>query len=82
LIAPGEESSKEITKHKTKNMKHILLLISVVTLVGTTGCIFPGHRGGGDYGGHEDHHGHGEYEGHSEYNHAPEPVVVVRVHPD
>ena len=63
-------------------MKHILLLINVVTLAAATGCIFPGHGGGGGYGGHEDHHGHGEYEGHSEYHQAPEPVVVVRVHPD
>jgi hypothetical protein len=69
-------------------MKHILLLISVVTLLTTTGCIFPGHRGGSDYGhpeefrGREDDRGHGEDRQRSEYRSSPEPVVVVRVHPD
>jgi hypothetical protein len=61
-------------------MKHILLLISVVTLLTTTGCIFPGHRGGGDYGGHDQYRGHGEYREHPEYRDYPESGVDVRIH--
>ena len=53
-------------------MKYIILLISVATLLTTTGCIFTGHGGG------EEHHGHGEYREHTEYHVEPAPVVVVR----
>jgi len=55
-------------------MKHILLLISVVALLTTTGCIFPGHRGGGEY------NEHGEYYGHTQYSNYSEPGVDVRIH--
>ncbi len=44
---------------KNKNMKIILLLISVVTLL-TAGCIFPGPRGGGEFRG-EGYRGHREF---------------------
>ena len=72
---------------KQKYMKHILLLISVATLLTATGCIFPNHRGGGDYD-HPDHYrgsddegrGHGEYREHSEYRGYPESTVDVRIH--
>jgi hypothetical protein len=57
-------------------MKHIILLISVVTLLTTAGCIFPGHRGGGEGRGHE------EYREHSEQHVDHGPEVVVRVHAD
>ncbi|HWW00312.1 MAG TPA: hypothetical protein VNZ64_11495 [Candidatus Acidoferrum sp.] len=63
-------------------MKHIILLLSVVTLLATSGCIFPGHGGGGEYRGHDEYRGHGEYREHSEYREYPEPAVVVRIHPD
>ena len=69
-------------------MKHILLLISVITLATASGCIFPGHRGGGDYHdrgeynrGHEDYRGRQEYRGHADYrDQYPEPGVNVRVY--
>jgi hypothetical protein len=67
-------------------MKHILLLISVVTVLTTTGCIFPGNRGGGDYGHHEEYRGHEEDRGHwqegdrSGYRSYSEPAVDVRIH--
>ena len=68
-------------------MKHILLLLSVLTLLMTAGCIFPGHRGGGDYHdgeyyrGHEDYRGHQEYGGDGDYREQyPEPGVSVRIH--
>jgi len=61
-------------------MKHPLLLTSVAALLGTTGCIFPGHRGGGDYGRHDEHGGHGEYREHQEFRSYPEPAVEVRIH--
>jgi hypothetical protein len=65
-------------------MKHILLLISVVTLLTTTACIFPGHRGGGDYGPHQEYRGH-EEGGHGQdrerldYRSYPEPEVDFRI---
>ena len=59
-----------------KYMKSILLLISVVTLLMTVGCIFPGRRGGGEY------HDHGEYREHVEHHGEPGPAVVVRVRAD
>jgi hypothetical protein len=51
-------------------MKRILLLISGITLLASTGCFFPGHRGGG----HEAYRVHGEYSGYAE------PAVNVRIH--
>jgi hypothetical protein len=57
-------------------MKYIILLISVVTLLTTAGCIFPGHRGGGE------DRGRGEYREHSEHHDDRGPEVVVRVRPD
>ena len=70
----------EITKQK--NMKFILLLISVVTLL-TAGCIFPGPRGGGEYRGGEGYRGHEEYrhgDDHPGYHGHPEPGVDIRIH--
>jgi len=61
-------------------MKQILLLISVVTLLTTTGCLFPGHRGGGDYGHHEEYRGHDEGRRGPEYRSYPDPAVNVRIH--
>ena len=61
-------------------MKLILPLISVVTLLTATGCIFPGHRGGGEYREHGEYHGHGDYREHAEYRTYVEPSVDVRVH--
>ena len=61
-------------------MKRILLLLSAVTLLTTAGCIFPGHRGGGEYRGHEGYRDHREYREHSEYRSAPEPGIDVRLH--
>jgi len=43
-------------------MKSVLLLICVVSLLTTVGCIFPGHQGGADY----QYLGHGEYREHSD----------------
>jgi hypothetical protein len=40
-------------------MKFILYLVAIITVLSTTGCIFPGGRGGGGGGGHEEHGGHG-----------------------
>ena len=50
-------------------MKRILLFTGIVTLLSTTGCIFPG----GERGGHE----HARYERHDAVIVGP-PVVVVR----
>ena len=55
-------------------MKLILLLIGVVTLLMTAGCISPGHRGGGEGRGRE------EYRKDSEHRSHPEPGVDVRIH--
>lgn len=64
-------------------MKHILLLMGVVALLMSTGCIFPGgHHGGGEYHDGGEYHGHGEYREHSEYRSYPEPGVVIKIHPD
>ena len=60
-------------------MKHLFLLICVVTLLTTAGCIFPGHRGGGYY---DEYHGHGEYQEHSEYQSYPEREMNGRMHAD
>jgi hypothetical protein len=57
-------------------MKIILLFISLTTLLTTTGCIFPGNRGGGDYRAHDD------YREHPEHHDGPEPGVNVRIHAD
>lgn len=62
-------------------MKLILLLISVVSLL-TTGCIFPGHREGGEYHEQGEYRGHGEYREYSEHRSNPEPAVDVRIHAD
>jgi hypothetical protein len=62
-------------------MKHIFRLISVVTLLTSAGCIFPGHRGGGDERGHGEEHGR-EAREHSEHHGEPGPAVVVRVRED
>ena len=63
--------------YKTRtHMKYIILLISVATLLTTVGCIFPGHREGGE------HRGHGEYREHAEHHGDHEPEVIVRVHAD
>ena len=59
-------------------MKSILLLISVLALLATTGCIFPGHRGGGEYHDHG-YRSHDGYRGHPGY---AEPGVDVRIHAD
>jgi hypothetical protein len=56
----------------------MLLLICVVSLLTTVGCIFPGHQGGADY----QYLGHGEYREHSEYPGYAEPGVSVRIHAD
>jgi hypothetical protein len=61
-------------------MKFILSLVGAVALLTTTGCIAPGHRGGGEYHEHE-YHGHGEYRDHPTY-HSPEPGVDIRIHAD
>jgi len=53
-------------------MKYILLLISVVTVLTTAGCIIPVERGGGDYRGHR------EFRHHSDYRYA-EPGVGVNL---
>ena len=69
-VLGGNHNHKEI-------MKHILLLISVITLVTSTGCIFPGHRGGGG-----EFHDRGEYRGGGDYREQyPEPGVTVRIRP-
>jgi hypothetical protein len=74
----------EITKQK-KHMKFILLLIGAVTLLTSSGCIFPGSRGGGEYRGGDEYRDRGsrdrgEFRGHEE--HHLEPAVDVRIHPD
>ena len=51
------------------DMKKILFSAGLVTLLSTTGCIFPGD----DRGGHE----HARYERHDEVIAGP-PVLVVR----
>ena len=58
-----------IPNHKqfTKNMKNIVLLISVLTLIATSGCLVS--EGGG--------HRHGGYERRSAVIVGP-PVIVVR----
>lgn len=43
-------------------MRFILYLVAIITVLSTTGCIFPGGRGGREGrggGGHEEHGGHG-----------------------
>lgn len=70
-----------------KIMKSILLVVCVFTLLTTVGCIFPGHRGGGDYRdheyrGHERYRGNEEYREHSGYQNRYEPGVDVRIHAD
>jgi hypothetical protein len=52
------------------NMNKILLLTGVITLLTTTGCIFPGGGGGGRDGDRHD--------GPRAVIVAPVPVVVVR----
>ena len=51
-------------------MKKIMFLTGIVSLLSTTGCIFPG----GERGGHE----HARYEHHDDVIVGP-PAVVVRV---
>ena len=67
-------------------MKSVLLLICVVSLLTTVGCIFPGNRGGGDYRRDEyrgqEYRGHGEYRERSDYPRYVEPGVSVRIHAD
>ncbi len=66
-------------------MKSVLLLICVVSLLTTVGCIFPGHRGGEEYhnrGEYREYRGHGEYRERSEYPRYVEPGVSVRIHAD
>ncbi|HZR21674.1 MAG TPA: hypothetical protein VFE51_30610 [Verrucomicrobiae bacterium] len=65
-------------------MKYILFLTLVASLL-TTGCILPGHRGGGDYDHREQYRGydgdrpHEEDRGRSEYHSYSEPTVDVRI---
>jgi hypothetical protein len=60
-------------------MKNIFLLLGAVALL-TTGCIFPGHRGGGgEYHERGEYHGHERYVEHGTY---VEPSVNVRIHAD
>jgi hypothetical protein len=54
-------------------MKYILLLISVVTVLTTAGCIIPVERGGGDY------RGHSGFRHHSEHRIYAEPGVDVHI---
>jgi hypothetical protein len=61
-------------------MKLIFLLVSVAALLTTTGCLFPGHRGGGEYRDHGPYRGHGDYRG--DYRSYPEPGVNVRIRAD
>jgi len=63
-----------------KSIKFLLLSICAVGLLTTTGCIFPGHRGG-DYHG-EGYRGHGERHEHAEYRTYPEPEVNIHVRAD
>jgi len=53
-------------------MKNIVLLVSVLTLLMTAGCIIPVERGGGG-GGYRSHR---EFHHHSDYRYA-EPGVGV-----
>jgi hypothetical protein len=69
---PDETTSTGKRKPK-KYMKAILLLISVLTLVGTTGCFFVERRHG------EGYREHGEYR-HVEHPVYVEPSVDVRIH--
>lgn len=66
-------------------MKTILLLISALTLLTTSGCIIPeDHRdyhGHGEYRDHEGYREH-EYREHSEHHGEPEPGVSVRIQPE
>jgi hypothetical protein len=71
--------SEEIKKQQS-NMKHILLLLNIAALLATTGCIFPGPRGGG-YHERGEYRGHREYRGHADYREQyPEPAVDIRIH--
>ena len=63
-----------------KSIKYIVLFIGALTLLTTSGCIFPGHRGGGEYRDGGEYRGHGEYRGQPEYRGSPEPGVDIRIH--
>ena len=67
VIPHGEVSVQRVT---SLAMKKILYLMGIVTLLSTTGCIFPGGGGGR---GHE----HARYEHHDDVIVGP-PVLVVR----
>ena len=57
------------------NMKRILSLLGVVTLLATSGCLYSDGRGRGY--AHEPEREHGHYESHADFE-GP-PAVVVRV---
>ena len=81
--SPSVLGKRDGNKHiavETQIMKLILPLISALSLLAITGCIYPGHRGGGEYHDHGEYQGHGEYQYHSEYRGPPEPQVNVRIH--
>ncbi len=55
-------------------MKKIFLLISVVILLATTGCVYEDH----EHGWH--HRYHREYDGYTEWPTYPEAGVDIRIH--
>jgi hypothetical protein len=61
-------------------MKHLLFSIGVVTLLSTSGCIFPGRQGGGDYREQGEYRAHEEYQESPEYRQFAEPSEEVRNH--
>jgi hypothetical protein len=56
-------------------MKFRLCLISAVILVASSGCVYSGHRGGGEYPEHGENRGHEEYRERSDYRSYPGPEV-------
>ncbi len=54
-------------------MKHIFLLLGVIVLLATTGCVYEGHRGW-------HHRYYREYHGYSEWPTYPEAGVDVHIH--
>jgi hypothetical protein len=65
-------------KQTQEHMKLILLLMSILPLTMAAGCIFPGHRGGGDYHDHGEYRGHDESRDRSEYRSYGEPEIEDR----
>src|SRR5437763_17132436 len=79
LVELVDYTWRGIPRRKLQNrkyMKSIILLISVVTLLTSAGCIVP-VRGGGEYRGRGEYRDHRDYRRHSAAIVGP-PVSVVR----